>query len=273
MPPSSSDVSWMRRWGVMVVVGALGGLISGAFGVGGGIVVVPLLVALAKMDQRTAAATSLAAIVPTALAGAVTYLSRGQADLVIAALLAVGGVAGSWLGVHLLHRLPLHVLRWMFVGLLVLVAARMVTAIPSRGSELSLTVPTLLLFLAIGLVMGLTAGLFGVGGGIVVVPALVVLVGVGDLLAKGTSLLVMVPTTLAGTFANVRRGMVDLRAALLVGVSATAASFAGVYIAFVIPARLSSVLFAALVLLTAAQMAWREIRQARPPRPEAEPAT
>ena len=93
----------------------------------------------------------------------------------------------------------------MFIGLLVLVAVRMFTAVPSRGDELPLTAPTVLLLLVVGLVMGLTAGLFGVGGGIVVVPALVVLVGVGDLLAKGTSLLVMVPTTIAGTVANARR--------------------------------------------------------------------
>lgn len=245
---------------MLVVVGVLGGILSGAFGVGGGIVVVPLLVTLAKMDQRTAAATSLAAIVPTSLVGAITYLARGEADLVIGALVAVGGVLGSWLGVRLLHHLPQHVSRWMFIGLLVIVAVRMFTAVPSRSAELALTFPTVLLLLVVGLVMGLTAGLFGVGGGIVVVPALVVLVGVGDLLAKGTSLLVMVPTTITGTVANARRGMVDLRVAAVVGLSAMVASFGGVYLAFAIPPRLSGVLFAALVLLTAAQMAYRELR-------------
>ncbi len=148
----------------------------------------------------------------------------------------------------------------MFIGLLVIVAVRMFTAVPSRGDELPLTAPTVLLLLVVGLVMGLTAGLFGVGGGIVVVPALVVLVGVGDLLAKGTSLLVMVPTTIAGTVANARRRMVDLRVAAVVGLSATVASFGGVYLAFAIPPQLSGVLFAALVVLTAAQMAYRELR-------------
>lgn len=245
---------------MLVIAGVLGGILSGAFGVGGGIVMVPLLVGLAKMDQRTAAATSLAAIVPTSLVGAITYLANGQADLVIGALVAAGGVVGSWLGVRLLHHLPQHVSRWMFIGLLVLVAVRMFTAAPPRAVEVQLTAPTVLLLLAIGLLMGLMAGLFGVGGGIVVVPALVVLVGVGDLLAKGTSLLVMVPTTIAGTVANTRRGMVDLRVAAVVGLSAMAASFAGVYLAFAIPPRLSGVLFAGLVVLTAAQMAYRELR-------------
>lgn len=245
---------------MLVIAGVLGGILSGAFGVGGGIVMVPLLVGLAKMDQRTAAATSLAAIVPTSLVGAITYLANGQADLVIGALVAAGGVVGSWLGVRLLHHLPQHVSRWMFIGLLVLVAVRMFTAVPPRAVEVQLTAPTVLLLLAIGLLMGLMAGLFGVGGGIVVVPALVMLVGVGDLLAKGTSLLVMVPTTIAGTVANTRRGMVDLRVAAVVGLSAMAASSAGVYLAFAIPPRLSGVLFGGLVVLTAAQMAYRELR-------------
>lgn len=245
---------------MLVVAGVLGGILSGAFGVGGGIVMVPLLVGLAKMDQRTAAATSLAAIVPTSLVGAITYLANGQANLAIGALVAIGGVVGSWLGVRLLHHLPQHVSRWMFIGLLVLVAVRMFTAVPTRADQVQLTVPTVLLLLAIGLLMGLMAGLFGVGGGIVVVPALVMLVGVSDLLAKGTSLLVMVPTTVAGTVANTRRGMVDLRVAGVVGLSAMVASFGGVYLAFAIPPELSGALFAGLVLLTAAQMAYRELR-------------
>lgn len=245
---------------MLVVAGVLGGILSGAFGVGGGIVMVPLLVGLAKMDQRTAAATSLAAIVPTSLVGAITYLANGQANLAIGALVAIGGVVGSWLGVRLLHHLPQHVSRWMFIGLLVLVAVRMFTAVPTRADQVQLTAPTVLLLLAIGLLMGLMAGLFGVGGGIVVVPALVMLVGVSDLLAKGTSLLVMVPTTIAGTVANTRRGMVDLRVAGVVGLSAMVASFGGVYLAFAIPPELSGALFAGLVLLTAAQMAYRELR-------------
>ena len=259
--PSSSAPTGARWWGSLLVVGVLGGVLSGAFGVGGGIIVVPLLVALAKMDQRTAAATSLAAIVPTSVAGAATYLAKGEVDLGIGAIVAVGAVLGSWLGVHLLHRTPQRVLRWLFIGLLAAVTVRLFLADPARGAELALSWPVALLLLAIGLLMGLTAGLFGVGGGIVLVPALVVFVGVSDLLAKGTSLLVMVPTTAAGTIASARRGLVDLRAAAVVGLAATASSFAGVALAFAIPPRLSSVLFASLVLLTVVQMVWRELRR------------
>lgn len=243
-----------------MLVGVLGGVLSGLLGVGGGILMVPLLIWLTGMDQRTAAATSLAAILPTSIAGSIGYLAQGEADLVIAALVAVGGVAGSLVGSRLLRRLPLGVLRWMFVALLVAVAARMLLAAPVRGVEVELGLGTGLALVGVGLLMGVTAGLFGIGGGLVVVPALILVLGVGDLLAKGTSLLVMAPTAATGTIANARAHLVDLPAGLVVGLAATAASFLGVALAFAVPPRPAAVLFALLVLASATQLAMRALR-------------
>ena len=67
----------------LLATGAMGGLLAGMFGVGGGILMVPLLMLWARMDQRQAAATSLVAIVPTAIAGATTYGIAGEIDLVV----------------------------------------------------------------------------------------------------------------------------------------------------------------------------------------------
>lgn len=242
------------------MIGLLGGVLSGMFGVGGGILMIPLLIWFAGMDQRSAAATSLAAIVPTSVAGAVGYLARGEADLVVAALVAAGGIAGSMVGSRLLRRVHLTALRWMFIALMLLVAIRMLTALPVRGQAVELDVTAVLALVGIGLLMGVTAGLFGIGGGLIVVPALVLLLGMGDLLAKGTSLLVMAPTAATGTWANARAGLVDLPAGLVVGLAATAASFVGVALAFWIPPRPAAVMFAVLVLASAAQLAWRAAR-------------
>jgi uncharacterized membrane protein YfcA len=243
-------------------VGAAGGLLSGLLGVGGGLLMVPLLIALAGMDQRRAATTSLVAIVPTALAGSVNYLAHGEADLRLAAVVAVGGVAGSWLGTWLLRRTPVAVLRWLFVGFLLLVALRMVLVEPVRAADLHLTAGTFAALLGIGVLMGLAAGMFGVGGGVVVVPALVVL-GVGDLLARGTSLLVMVPTSTVGTIANVRARAVDLQTGLIVGGAATVASTGGVALAFALPARTAALLYALLLVVSAVQLALRAVRLQR----------
>jgi uncharacterized membrane protein YfcA len=87
--------------------------------------------------------------------------------------------------------------------------------------------------------------------------------GVSDLIAKGTSLLVLVPTSIVGTIANVRAKAVDVRAGLVVGVAATAAAIPGVALAVLIPPRLSSILFAVLLVIAAAQLTVRAIRAGR----------
>lgn len=249
-----------RPWGRLVLVGLVGGLLSGMFGVGGGIVMVPLLVTVARMDQRRAAATSLAAILPTAVVGATQYLVRGEADLAVAAVVAVAAVGGSWLGTWLLRRLPVAVLRWGFVALLVVVAVRMATTVASRGVEVDWDAGTVGALLGVGAVMGVTAGLFGVGGGIVLVPALVLLLGMSDLLAKGTSLLAMVPAALTGSLANRRSRLLDLRVAAVLGLVAAAASVLGVQLAFWVPAEVAGPLFAVLVVVAAVQLAVRAWR-------------
>ena len=96
----------------LVVVGVAAGLLSGLFGIGGGTVIVPALV-LVGLTQRQAAATSLAAIVPTSISGVVSYAMGGDVDWVAALLLACGMVIGSQIGSWLLSRLPEMFLRWL----------------------------------------------------------------------------------------------------------------------------------------------------------------
>jgi uncharacterized protein len=262
--PTESETAFRPSWWILALVGVIGGLLSGAFGVGGGILMVPLLIALAKMNQRQAAATSLLAIVPTAIAGSVTYLIAGEVDLFAALFLAIGGVVGSLYGTRLLKQLPLGVLRWGFIALLIVVAIRMVLVIPDRGSgHLEPSVLAALGLVALGLFIGVASGLFGIGGGVIAVPALIALFGLGDLIAKGTSLLFMIPTAVTGSVNNSRNGLVDVRAGLIVGVAATIASFGGAALAFVMSPAVSSYLFAGLLLVSAAQLTVRAIRMRR----------
>jgi uncharacterized membrane protein YfcA len=118
--------------------------------------------------------------------------------------------------------------------------------------------------------VGVASGLFGIGGGVLIVPSLVLLFGVGELIAKGTSLLVMIPTGVVGTARNLRAGLVDVGAVLAVGLPAIVAAVAGAALAFVLPASLSSLLFALLLLAVAAQLAVRALRDGRA---RADPAT
>ena len=249
-----------RYWLVLALIGVIGGVLSGAFGIGGGIIMVPLLVSLARLDQRSAAATSLVAIVPTAVVGSITYFVNDEIDLAAGGLVSVGAVAGAIIGTRLLRRIPLTWLRGMFIALIVVVAVRMLLVAPERGASVELTVWVALGYVALGLAMGVASGLFGIGGGVIAVPALVAVFGASDLVAKGTSLLVMIPTGVAGTVSNARAGVVDVRAGLVVGVAATAASVPGVALALIMPPRLSGVLFAALLLAAAAQLTVAALR-------------
>jgi uncharacterized membrane protein YfcA len=253
----------VRRILALLLTGALGGFLSGAFGVGGGIIMVPLLLWLIRLDQRRAAATSLAAIVPTAIAGSTAYLAAGHIDVIAGLLVAAGGIGGSLIGTRLLRTLPLGWLRWGFIVLLVLVAVRMFFEVPTRGAEIAMGPSTIAGLVLLGLVMGIAAGLFGVGGGIIAVPVLIAVFGASDLIAKGTSLLAMIPTSITGTAANLRSGLVRPLDGVALGVAATGASFGGAAVAFAIPASASGILFGVFVLVVALQLTIRAIRLRR----------
>jgi hypothetical protein len=108
----------------------------------------------------------------------------------------------------------------------------------------------------LGLAAGVLAGMFGVGGGILFVPALIAL-GLGQHEAIGTSLLAIVPTVLVGTWRQTRYGNVRWRAALVVGAAAAASAQAGVVVAEVLSGATLRRLFAGLLVVVAAQIVLR----------------
>ena len=208
--PAPSNPGARRYILTCLGIGLLAGLLSGLFGVGGGTVIVPLLVLILAFNQRLAAGTSLAAIVPTATVGVISYALNDSVAWIPGLILAAGAVVGAQIGTWLLPRVPLNVLRWSFIGFLVAVIVSLFLVIPSRDAGLPLTFLSIAGLVVLGVVTGTVAGLIGVGGGIVVVPALMLLFGTSDLIAKGTSLLMMIPTAVSGTIGNLRRGNVDL---------------------------------------------------------------
>ncbi|MXZ79704.1 MAG: sulfite exporter TauE/SafE family protein, partial [Acidimicrobiia bacterium] len=106
----------------------------------------------------------------------------------------------------------------------------------------------------------------GVGGGVIMIPALILLFGFVDPTAKGTSLLVILPTAIVGTLRNRRSGNIDPKSALVVGASGVASAFVGALGASALSPRLSGVLFAILLIVSAVQM----LRHANDPPPPSE---
>jgi hypothetical protein len=115
---------------------------------------------------------------------------------------------------------------------------------------------TYALAVGLGLVAGVFAGLFGVGGGILFVPTLTWL-GLTQLHAEATSLLAIIPTVLVGVWRHDRYGNVRWRAAAMIGVSSIGAAVGGAQVAESLPEHVLRKLFALLLLLSAAQIAWR----------------
>ncbi len=110
---------------VIAIIGLLGGLASGLFGVGGGAVFVPLLIILRNWDPHLAVGTSLSVVVPTALLAAAVHGRAGMIDWKTAGLLAVFALLGAWFGAGLSLKLDILVLRRYFALFLFVMAFKL----------------------------------------------------------------------------------------------------------------------------------------------------
>ncbi|MFM8795039.1 MAG: sulfite exporter TauE/SafE family protein [Acidimicrobiales bacterium] len=237
----------------ITLIGMAAGLLSGLFGVGGGILIAPALVLLARMDQRMAHGTSLGAVLPISVSSLFTYWAHDHVDWRVAACLAVGSVLGALVGTRLLNVLPHRTLAISFATLLVVTAVRLFLPLAS-GERGALSVVEVGVLVLIGFGAGTLAGLLGVGGGVVMVPAMLMYLSMPAVVAKGTSVAVIIPTSIIGTWRNRRNENVDLRAAAILGFSGIATAVVGGWIAGRMPETLSNVLFAALLLAVATRL-------------------
>jgi len=109
----------------LIFIGLIAGFFSTLFGVGGGIVIVPLLLLVGGWEMRSATSTSLAAIGIIATAGVITYLVHGQVEPAYAALVGIPAAFGALGGTTLQQRVPVRTLSLLFAALLAAIAVRM----------------------------------------------------------------------------------------------------------------------------------------------------
>ena len=113
----------------LIAIGVVSGLFAAMFGIGGGVVIVPLLMLVTRMPPRIAAATSLATLVITSMIGTERYAGSGHIDWVAAAVLGIPAVAGVLIGVALQRRLPTDWLILAFGVLLIALGVKLVLAL------------------------------------------------------------------------------------------------------------------------------------------------
>ena len=245
-----------------IALGLLIGAALGSLGGGGSILAVPVLVYVAGQTAGAATATSLVAVGASAGVGAVGHARKGRVRWGAAAAFVVTGVGGSWLGAHVNERIDPDLLLLGFSVLILVAAHRMLTACPSctrvgeqavagdQGSARSIDPLGVLRIVAAGMVVGFLTGLFGVGGGFVIVPALTLALGMSMPDAIGTSLAVIVGNA---AVALGFRGLDAVDWAIAVPFTATMliGSAVGATFSHRLPAERSLRAFAALLVLVA----------------------
>ena len=252
-----------KQIATLIALGLFAGFMSGMFGVGGGIVIVPGLMMMVGFTQRLASGTSLATIIPLASVGVISYTIHHDVSWIAALLLAGGAMIGARIGTWILARIPLKPLQLFFIGFMFLTMVSLFIMVPSRDAILTIHVWSVFGLVILGIVTGILAGLLGIGGGLIVVPALMIIFGASDLVAKGTSLLMMIPAAVLGTFSNAKNKNVNLRAAAFVAFPACATTFLGSQAAQHISPKLANIFFAIFLGLVALQLLYKTLKPAK----------
>jgi uncharacterized membrane protein YfcA len=234
-----------------ILLGALIGLLLGLVGGGGSILTVPSLVYVLGQDVHAATATSLVIVGFTALSGALPHARAGRVALPTALVFGGAGVAGAFAGTWLKARVSGAMILFLFGALMLVVAARMAFGRAPRSAAAA-SVPhreSWLAAIGAGLAVGAMTGFFGVGGGFLIVPALVLALGFPMRLAIGTSLVIIAINSAAGVAAHMGSGEIDLGLALFFVVGGFAGATIGGHLAGRINEAKLSRAFAVMVAL------------------------
>ena len=233
-----------------LIVGLLAGVLSGMFGIGGGIVIVPVLVTLFGYGFTEAVATSLAALLmPVAIFAVIAYYRAGKMRLLISMLIAFGLIFGGLAGAELAQSLPVQTLQrlyglfllyagWRFVEPRKWLAEYRAGVAPAAQPQTETPQVAWYFILLLGLGAGVISGMFGVGGGIVIVPALVTFLHFDQKLAVGTSLgALLLPVGAGAVYSYFQAGVLDLQAAVFVALGLLGGAFIGAKIALGLPEK------------------------------------
>jgi len=242
-------------------IGFIAGIFGGLVGLGGGVVMIPLMVGILKLGQHKAHGTSLVALIFTGISGAITYALKGSVDMMGSLLLAVTAIFTARAGAKFAHALPEWKLKRAFGGFLLLVSVLLLLKPYLSHMTGPASGPTKIVTLLVtGLFTGFLSGMMGVGGGTLMVPAMVLLAGFNQHTAQGTSLLAMVPAGGVGALTHWRLGNVkaDLLFGLIPGI--IIGTYLGGSLAHILSEGTLRIVFAIILI-------WTGVRHLGTPKP------
>jgi uncharacterized membrane protein YfcA len=244
----------------LLLMGLVAGVAAGMFGIGGGVIIVPALMFLG-LTQVQANGTSLAALLlPVGVFGALEYHNNGmirwRASMMIAGGLLIGGYAGARVATRIdptlllqLYGVFLLYVGWRMAAPLQLIGVRKGPDETNKELEPN---DAFLPIAAMGLLAGVASGMFGIGGGAVIVPILVTFLRFPQKTAVGTSLGALLPPVgVLAAFEYYQQGQLDIGAALPVALGLLAGAYFGARITIGLPAGTVKRLYGVFLIVTA----------------------
>jgi len=249
------------------ILGTVAGVLSGLFGIGGGIVMVPSLIAFFGLDILDANSTSLTAmLLPVSILGVVSYYKAGYLHLRDASIIAAGLFVGSFFGGELAVNINEQLLAFLYIGILLYVAFGYLDVYSRFGkkkdplSGVTNVQPSWWAFLLLGIGAGVFAGLFGKGGGLVIVPVLISLFHYDTKTAAATSLAALqLPVGLPSVVIYAQNGHLHLFNAAIIAVGIIIGAAFGSKIAIKLSSLLFKKLYAFFLLAVAVYMIYKYI--------------
>jgi uncharacterized membrane protein YfcA len=235
------------------VLGALFGGFGGLFGIGGGLIAIPVLGLIAGMDQQVAQGTALVMIVPNVMLGFWKNRQRVAVDMRMAATLAVSGVVFTYVAARVATGLDSGELRLAFAAFMVIMAIYLACRLAGGiGTGVSRSPLPWGWSSLVGAAGGLLSGMFGVGGATIAPPALTTFFGVNQMAAQGLALALIAPGTVIALLTYAHAGEVNWRMGIPLAIGGLTAVSAGVKAAHSLPENGLRLLFCGLLVVTAA---------------------
>lgn len=230
--------------------GLLVGAVLGLVGAGGAIIAVPALVYVLGVPVTEAMSTSLVMAASSSVAAVLPRLKHGI-NWRIAVTVGVVGIPAAFVGTAVNAALPQHVVLLAFAALMIAAGIQMLRPRPEATHDQLSGRGWIWRALLVGVGVGFLTGLLGVGGGFVIVPALVLLLGLPISAAIGTSLIITIVNSIAGVAAHAGTGSVDWQITIAFAAPAFVASLIAARFATGISGRTLQIAFAVLVLAIA----------------------
>lgn len=252
---------------LVAAIGLLASFLSGLLGIGGGLVIIPLLLyvpqalGLASFDVKTASAVAVAQIATATGAGTLANIRRGVIYRRLAAVIVGGMVGGAFVGGYASQFMPAQVLLVFFATVATLGAASML--LPVGGLEVGPPRPSfnVTTAAACGILVGLGIGLVG-GGAFMLVPLQVYVLGIPTRTAIATGLAAGFPTTLSALAGKALGGQVPLLPALVACLPAIPGAQLGTLVSTRLSARILRLTYATLILFVSAGL-WYDVFTSR----------